>query len=137
MTGRVVLDTGPLVALLDADEQHHEWAVEQLGTIRAPFLTCQAVIAEACYLLRRMDRAIAQIAVYLERDVIRDVFDFGANVQRAFRLMRKYRDVPMSLADACLVCLAEDTADSVVFTLDSDFGIYRYHGRRTIPTIRP
>ena len=133
----VILDTGPLVALLDADEEHHAWAVDQMKDIQAPLLTCDAVISEACFLLLGNDRAVGQIAEYFNRGVLDSQFRFSECHKRIFPFMKKYRDVPMAFADACLVCMVEDISSSVVFTLDEDFRIYRQQGRRLIPVICP
>ena len=137
MTGQVILDTGPLVAMLDADEAHHQWATVQLETIRLPLLTCEAVLAESCYLLRRHDRAVAQIGSFCANGQIKCTFDFQQGHDRVFRLIPKYRDTPMSFADACIVCMVEDLPESTVFTLDTDFQVYRQRNRRVIPTISP
>jgi predicted nucleic acid-binding protein len=135
--GQIILDTGPLIALLDSSERHHAWAIDQLSSMVSPLMTCQGVLAESCYLLHGMERAVTQIGKYCETGVLRENFDFARNNRRVFELMRKYRNVPMSFTDACLVCMAEETKDSIVFTLNSDFNIYRYRGRRVIPTLSP
>ncbi|MGA7304516.1 MAG: PIN domain-containing protein [Rhodothermales bacterium] len=137
MTDKVIIDTGPLVAMLDADESHHDWAIQQLKTIQLPFLTCEAVIAETCYLLRRHARAVAEVGSFVDRGQIVCRFAFQESCDRVFARMRKYRDTPMSFADACLVCMVEDVPSSSVFTLDSDFQTYRQANRRVIPTIAP
>ncbi len=135
MIRHVILDTGPLVAALDASEAHHRWATEQFKTIRLPLITCEAVVTEACHLLRRSERAVAQVGDYLSRGVIECRCALSNDDGRVFDLMRKYRGVPMSLADACLVYLVEITDDSSVFTLDAHFNVYRQLNRRVIPTI--
>lgn len=137
MTGQILLDTGPLVAALDASESHHEWVVAQLKSIRPPLLTCEAVIAEACQIVRRSDRALEQIGEFVTGGTIicRSVLPDAS--ERVFSLMRKYRDLPMSLADACLVHLVESLPGGTLFTLDAHFRIYRQHNRRVIPTVAP
>lgn len=134
---RVVLDTGPLVAILDADERHHLWAVAQLRGMEAPLLTCEAVLAEACYLLRRTPEALRGIEGFCRSGALDVRFRFAEHHDRVLALMRKYRDVPMSFADACLVCLVEQTEGAAVFTLDSDFRLYRQMRRRQIPVVMP
>lgn len=137
MTSGVILDTGPLVAIVDRDEQHHSWAVTQLQTISPPLLTCDAVLAEACYLLRRHPAAVARIAHYCSTGVITVPYSAGDDLESVFGLMRKYRDTPMSFADACLVRMIETGTGRIVFTLDGHFAIYRQKGRRRIDTIAP
>lgn len=137
MIERVILDTGPLVAYLDHDEAHHEWCRRQLEAIRPPLLTCEAVLSEAAFLLRGQARAIARIEEFCVRRIIEVRFELSSNMTNVFGLMKKYADVPMSLADACLVGMAEQNPRGRVLTLDSDFAVYRLPNRRAIPVILP
>lgn len=137
MAEEVILDTGPLVAYLDKRQEHHAWAKSRFEALSGFVVTCEAVITEACFLLADHKQALEKIAGYLRRGVIRPVFMLGAGHARVFELMRKYADIPMSFADACLVCMAEERPRSRVFTLDSDFGIYRLGSRRPVPCIAP
>lgn len=137
MTGQVILDTGPLVAALDAGEWHHRWATEQFKTIKPPLLTSEAVLTEACYIVRQSDRAIGQIADFVSEGLIECRCPLSTAPELVFDLMRKYRDVPMSLADASIVALVEGSPRSKVFTLDSHFHVYRQRSRRVIGTIFP
>ena len=139
MRPTVVVDTGPIVALLDADEARHDWARARFEELRAPLLTCEAVLTEASFLLRRAG-ADPSLPVRLARRGVLDVaylFDTDADADALARLMRRYADVPMSFADACLVRIVERTRDGSVMTLDSDFRIYRQARRRTIPLLAP
>jgi uncharacterized protein len=133
----VALDTGPLVAVLSRDEQYHEWCREQFKEIKPPLVSCEAVITEACFLLRSAPRALPQIEDYLNRGIIEIEFSLRDKIKPVFSLMKKYADVPMSLADACLVCIAEAIPGCRVFTLDSDFTVYRFPSRRLIPVLMP
>ena len=137
MSQLVLLDTGPLVAYLDVREQHHEWATRQFAALTEPPFVCEAVVSEACFLLASLPAAIAKIGDYLEHGVLAMVPVGGAAQPRIFALMEKYRQVPMSYADACLLWLAETHARSRVFTVDSDFEIYRLERARTVPVIAP
>ncbi len=74
---------------------------------------------------------------FLQRGLVKVQFDLGAEVDAVVALMQKYADVPMSLADACLVRMSEIVADPIVLTTDSDFTIYRRHGRQIIPCEMP
>ncbi len=134
---RVVIDTGPLVALLDADERHHGWVVAQLERMEAPLITCEAVLAEACHLLRGMPEALRGIEGFCRSEALDVRFRFTEHHERVLALMRKYQDRPMSFADACLVCLVEQIEGASVFTLDGDFRIYRQKRRRIIPVVMP
>jgi len=137
MSGMVMLDTGPLVAYLDVRQQHHEWATRQFAALTEPPLVCEAVVSEACFLLAGMPSVVIKIGEYLDRGVLAMVPVGGAAQPRIFALMAKYRQVPMSYADACLLWLAETHARSRVFTLDSDFDIYRLERARSVPVIAP
>ena len=133
----VLLDAGPLVAYPDCEEQHHAWAREMFEALNEPLLVCEAVLTESCFLLAGQPRAITKIGDYLARGLLVMV-PVGAVAQpRIFALMEKYRQVPMSYADACLLWLAETHTRSRVFTLDSDFGIYRLERARKVPLIAP
>ncbi|HKI38729.1 MAG TPA: PIN domain-containing protein [Gemmataceae bacterium] len=137
MIGRVLVDTGPLIALIDHRDQHHAWVRSQFDGIEPPLLTCEAVLTEACHLARRTDGGTQAALDLFERGVARLAFDLDENFAHVSSLMRRYANVPMSLADACLVRMSELVAGCVVFTLDSDFRIYRRHGRQKIPLVIP
>ena len=133
----VILDTGPLVALLDARDRHHEWSVAQWGEIEPPLLTCESVISEACFLLDQTKAGSAAVFEMLLRKAIALSFRLGEHVKEVHELRAKYSDVPMSVADASLVRMAEQFNRSGMLTLNTDFKIYRKHGRRIIPLILP
>jgi predicted nucleic acid-binding protein len=133
----VVVDSGPLVAWLHATDSRHGWAAEQFSRLRAPVVSCEAVLAEAAHLVRRGGGDPHAVVALVERGVVRigiSVQDQAAHLEA---LMRKYRGVPMSLADACLVRLSEILDGAAVMTLDADFRIYRRHRRLVIPLIAP
>ena len=127
-----LLDSGPLVSFLASGAQHHVWAVEEWKRLRPPLLTCEPVLAEAAFLLRRERRDTDPLFVLLERGVIRIGISIQEQQADLRTLMRRYRNRPMSLADACLVRLSEIHTAAEVLTLDSDFLIYRRHGNKVI-----
>jgi predicted nucleic acid-binding protein len=133
----VLLDTGPLIALIDRHDRHHGWAAERFQDIVPPLLTCEAVLTEACYLAPRSGRPREEPLNLIARGVIRLAFDLSDNGTQVSSLMQRYANVPMSLADACLVRMSELVSGSSVFTLDSDFRIYRRHGRQKIRVLMP
>lgn len=135
--GHVVLDTGPLVAYLDGRDAHHVWAMEQFSNVAPPLWTCEAVISETCFLLRRWKQGRDAVLSMLEHGAVRIHFSLDEEHHPVAALMRRYADLPMSLADACLVRMSELTADCAVLTLDRDFRVYRRHGRQKIPLLIP
>ena len=134
---RVIVDTGPLVALLNGNDSQHEWARVVLDRIEPPLVTCEAVVSEACFLLHRIHGGQDAVMELLARDVVAIDFSLRAEHDAVRKLMARYKSVPMSLADACLVRMSELDDKATVLTLDSDFGIYRRNRRQAIPTIRP
>ncbi|HEX5023502.1 MAG TPA: PIN domain-containing protein [Candidatus Binatia bacterium] len=137
MAASVIVDTGPIVALLDADDQQHAWVRTQFARLRPPLLTCEAVLTESCFLIARGGGDASAVLQLVERNVVSIAHLFDAEAASIARLMRRYNNVPMSLADACLVRLIELTSHATLFTLDSDFEIYRQKGRRLIPLLAP
>jgi uncharacterized protein len=134
---RVLIDTGPIVAVLIAKDQHHQWAREQFSLLAPPLFTCEAVLSEAQFLVRNFGGDPVAVLDMVARGVLNLAFDVEAELDRLSKLQRTYRNVPMSLADACLVRMAELHTRSRVFTIDSDFRIYRRHGRQVIPVVTP
>jgi predicted nucleic acid-binding protein len=133
----MIIDAGPLVALLDRKDHHHPWAIETLRTIAPPMFTCEAAITEALFLLRPW-RAARKALFGMWRDgLIRTPFRAELDVARVEALMQKYADVPMSYADACLVRLSESSAKATIITLDRDFTVYRRNGSKAIAVIAP
>jgi uncharacterized protein len=132
---RVIADTGPLVAYLDRSDRDHKWAKDEFGRLTEPLLTCEAVIAEALFLLRRGGIFPDGLLELVRRGILLPDFSLAGEIEPVLHLMRKYRDISMSLADACLVRMAEIHPASVVMTLDSDFTIYRKSRRGIIPLL--
>jgi len=126
----ILLDTGVIVALLDPTDHHHTVCAEAMETFSAPFATCEAVITESCYLLRRQAGAAEAILENVKAGVFQiplRLSDAAASLQRLFR---KYREREMDLADACLVHLAGELQTGEIFTLDRDFEVYRWGANR-------
>ena len=126
---RAIADTGPLVAVIDRAERNHRWAVEQIEGLEAPLLVCEPVLTEAMYLLARYPQAQDMLFELLENGALRLAFKIEENIGALRKLMHKFRDMPMSLADACVVRMAENYEHHTVLTLDADFTVYRKHGR--------
>ncbi|MGH2970136.1 MAG: type II toxin-antitoxin system VapC family toxin [Solirubrobacteraceae bacterium] len=130
-------DAGPLVALIDADEADHELCRAALGQLELPLATTWPAFTEAMYLLGRAGGSAGREALW--RLVLSErlhVLDLSRPaIERSAKLMAKYADLPMDLADATLVAVAEERHNRRVFTLDSDFQIYRLNGRQRFDVV--
>ncbi len=133
----ILLDTGPLVAYLKNQDDWHDWTKNELAQISSPLLSCEAVIVEACFLLRNTYQGEDKVISLLKTKQIILPFRLDEEANYIQKLMGQYKSVPMSLADACLVRMAELYNNSSVFTLDSDFKIYRKNRNQAIPLIIP
>lgn len=125
-----LLDTGVIVALLDRDERYHDQSVEAVSDLIGPLVTCEAVVAEACHLLRRAAGAPEAIIRNVANGVFQTPLRLADQAGAVEKLLKKYRDVPMALADACLVDLADRVDSGQILTLDRDFATYRWRSRR-------
>jgi len=134
---KVLLDTGPLVAFLDGRDRYNEWAMAQWASVVPPFLTCEPVLSEACFLVRHLHNGPRQVLELVERGVVSVPFRLADEASSVARLLVRYTSVPISLADACLVRMSEQHSASVLLTVDPDFRVYRRHGRHVIETIMP
>lgn len=135
MARNVLVDAGFLVALLSRRDTHHQWAVTQATNYALPWRTCEAVLSEAFHLLGA--RGAPALGTMLRRRALMAPFDLDNDVESVLKLLQKYGNVPMSLADACLVRMSETLADPIILTTDSDFRIYRRHSRQVVPCSMP
>ena len=127
----VLLDTGPLVALLSRDDTEHERARRIFADCAPPFRTCEAVLAEACFLMRKVHaEGPASVIALGARGVY--VVDISAqqHLTGIEALLKKYSNRPISLADACLIRCAEIHEEPRIATFDTDFSVYRWRRNR-------
>ena len=130
---RTVVDTGPLVALLNADDRHHAWAEAVLAELPAPLWTCEPVLTEVAYLTKRPSPLLKMVAA----GALRIGLDLEEQSSSICALLERYGP-RMDLADACVVRMTELDRRSQVLTLDRrDFSIYRRNGRDMIPLVAP
>ena len=134
---RAVVDTGPLVAFFDRSERYHHWTADRIEELDAPLLVCEPVLTETIYLLARFPQAQDALFGLLQNGAVSVAFRLEEHVGALHRLLRKYRDTPMSLADACVVRMAEIHEGHCVLTLDSDFTVHRKHGRLPLTLMHP
>jgi predicted nucleic acid-binding protein len=135
MAASVLVDAGFLVALLSRRDGNHRWAAAQAARLPPPWKTCEAALSEAFHLLGA--RGLSALSALLRRRAVVCAFQMDQETEKVLTLMRKYADVPMSFADACLVRVTEALPDPVVLTTDTDFRVYRRHSRQAVPCVLP
>ncbi len=133
----IIADTGVNIAYLDKRDSWHEWAFEQMKTLPAPYSVCESVISESCFLLGQLHNGKNNVLEMLKAGFLQMNFSLSDEVESVQTLIKKYDNVPMSFADACLVRMSELIDNSVIFTLDSDFHVYRKNGKKRIDSIIP
>lgn len=122
----VLVDTGVIVALLDASERHHKLCARTVERLYVPLITCEAVIAESCYLLRNLPGAAEAVLDNVAAGVFQIPFQLCGESRGVKQMLKKYSDHKIDLADACLIVLAEQFRTPDVLTLDRDFAIYQW-----------
>jgi predicted nucleic acid-binding protein len=131
---KTILDAGPLIAALNRRDALHSWARETLERIGPPFYTCPEAMAEAAALTGQP----VAIVEMIEADEIVLSFDLAQQAGAVLRLLKRYKDQRMDLADACLVRMSELMSESQVVTTDrTDFAVYRRNGRDRIRVVAP
>ena len=135
MANPVIVDASFLVALWRRNDQNHAWAVSQARIHPPPWLTCESALSEADHLLA--PDGCATLRTACRRGALRIASFEGDAFLPVLELLEKYSDVPMSVADACLVRLTEIQPETLLLTTDADFKIYRRFGRRVIPFRMP
>lgn len=122
----VLLDTGPLVALLDPTDTYHRICAETIGDIYAPLVTSEVVIAETCHLLRLVKGAVHSVLNSVHSREFAIPLTLADAARQVSRIMSRYADVRIGLADAFLVHLADEFETGDILTLDRDFRFYRW-----------
>jgi predicted nucleic acid-binding protein len=133
---RAIADTGFIVAFVNRDDQHHDWA-SQIGrgvSMADPLLTCEAVLAEAAFQVESASRVLALV----QDRFLTVAFDLKANLEEVQALAERYKDRAPGLADLCIVRMSELNEHLPVLTVDeSDFRVYRRNRRDVIPLVCP
>jgi uncharacterized protein len=137
MIRNVILDASVFVALIDRRDYWHHWAVKKISQISPPLLTCEAAITETCFLLQRVTSSKEVIFSFIRKGIVQIPFHLNDNSEEVEQLIVRYHNVPMSIADACLVRMSEIYEGSIILTLDSDFKIYRKYRNQEILVIMP
>jgi predicted nucleic acid-binding protein len=131
------VDTGVIVALLDRSERYHARCVTAVEGLEQPLVTCEAVIAESCYLLRGLPGAADTVLKNVERGVFQIPFQLSRATAAVRSIVRKYRDLAPGFADACLIQLADELDTGDILTLDRDFESYRWRRNRPFNLLVP
>jgi predicted nucleic acid-binding protein len=134
---KILVDTGPLVAVLNTHDEHHAWARQIFGRLVPPLFTCESVSSETQFLLGEHGGNPLAVMDWAKRGVITLAFSAEAEIERLMALQQSYRTLPMDFADACLVRMSELDPHSRVLTTDSHFRIYRRNRRQQIPLLAP
>ena len=134
---RIIIDTGPIIGFLSEKDQHNKWSFKALGQHEPPFYTCEAVLMEAFYRLRKKTHnGVQQLSGLLGAGFIEVDYSIKNNIQRPLQLMSIYDQ--MDFADACIVTMTEETRNCLVLTVDyNDFSTYRRNGKDEIPFDAP
>jgi predicted nucleic acid-binding protein len=122
----VLLDTGVIVALLDRSERFHQACSDVIQILEVPLVTCEAVVAESCYLLRNLPGAPEAVIENVAAAIFQVPFQLSREAAGLKPILRKYRDRKIDLADACLIRLADEFETPDILTLDKDFQVYRW-----------
>jgi predicted nucleic acid-binding protein len=122
----VLLDSGVIVALLDRSEKFHQACADAVRSLEQPLITCEAVIAECCYLLRNLPGAPESVIENVAAGIFQIPFQLSREAIGVKQILQKYRDRKIDLADACLIRLASEFETAEILTLDKDFAIYRW-----------
>ena len=135
MAENVIIDAGFVVALLSRRDIHHRWANAQGERYPPPWKTREGALSESFHLIG--PRGTTALNALLRRGALVPAFNLLENLEAVLRFTEKYRDVPASLSDACLVRMSEIFDSPVILTTDTGFRVYRRHGRQVIPCVIP
>lgn len=122
----VLLDTGVIVSLLHRQAARHEDCVAAVTSLDRPLVTCEAVISESCYLLRKVPGAADAVLANVEQGIFQIPLSFTGSISAIRAIMQKYRNLPADFADVCLVHLADMLNTGDILTLDRHFAAYRW-----------
>lgn len=133
----VLLDTGVIYALLNRKQSRHLDCLNVVESIYRPIVTCEAVIAESCYLLRNHEATLKVLLENVASGLFSIPFQVSRSAPQVLHILHKYRDTPADYADACLIQMAEELGTGDILTLDSDFAHYRWRRNRSFNLLIP
>jgi uncharacterized protein len=133
----VLVDASFLVSVYDKQEPYHRRCMAVLEQANQPLFTCEPVITEAIYLLRRLPGAPQAILANIREGLLEIPFQLAHGVDEALACYNKYRDTPCDFADACLIAMADQLNTGDILTLDSDFKHYRWRRNKRFRMLIP
>ncbi|TVR18015.1 MAG: PIN domain-containing protein [Balneolaceae bacterium] len=134
---KIFIDTGPVVAFLNKNDQHHSFVEQQMRNYPPPFYICEAVVTESFFLMSRVPNGEEKLIELLETPHIQLESSYSNQPRQIHEFVKKYSNIPMSFADACLVQMAEKSKDSLIFTIDRGFQMYRSSNGNPLSLISP
>lgn len=137
MARTVIVDTGALVALLSARDQHHEWAVSQANLLSLPWVTCEAVLSETYHRVNPSAKARSGLISMVRRGALMFPFAAAPSLSEILSILEKFHDLPTSVADACLLHMANQYRQSVIWSTDHDLLVYRLQNGKAPMTLLP
>ena len=130
---KAIADTGFQVALLQANDEHHAWAMEVAEQVTWPALTCESVLSETAFHVRSSELLVGM----LQDGMLRVAFELGSHLEHLHESAKRYAEREPDLADLCLICMSELYPRHTVITVDNDFRVYRRNKREAIPLLCP
>lgn len=137
MASKILIDSGPLVAFLASSEKYHRWVLEQLSELNGTLITTESVLSEVVFLLKSNPLVLKALQQMIDQHLLMIAPSLSQAPQDCFNMLVKYADLPASVADVSLTTLHETTSNSVIFTLDSDFLIYKTNSGEPLKLIAP
>jgi uncharacterized protein len=131
------VDSGAIVAMFDRSEEHHEACRALVETAKTPLVTCEAVVVESCYLLRVIHGASERVLANVVAGIFQIPMHLSDAAESVQKILAKYRDREIDLADACLIHLANEFSTGDILTLDRDFHVYRWGRSQTFRLLIP
>ena len=137
LAANLLVDTGPVIALIVRKDRYHRWACSVLDEISGPMLTNTAVVTESFHLLRKTRRGVAVLIQMIEEGYLKVENPYPASVQFIHQQLTKYQDIGASFADVAILAQYESYAEATIFTIDSDFDVYKTSNGNPLNTIKP
>jgi uncharacterized protein len=133
----ILVDASFLVSVYDKQEPYHRQCMEALDQVNQPLATCEPVVTEAIYLLRRLPGAQQAILASIQEGQLEIPFQLADAADGVLARYTKYRDTPCDFADACLIAMANALGTGDILTLDRDFMHYRWKRNRRFRLLIP